>query len=150
MAAADTLMNRIREMIFSGELSSGERITEAVLALRLGVSRTPVRNALPSLAADGLLEAVGRRGFAIKDFSDAEAQNALELRALLEGQAARLIVPKGVTAALLADLDLCLAVGDELFKKRYLDRADEQEYGSWMVASTARSWRIAARLCFGP
>jgi GntR family transcriptional regulator, vanillate catabolism transcriptional regulator len=130
MADASTLMNRLREMILSGELSPGERITEAALATRLGLSRTPIRNVLPGLAAEGFLEPVGRRGFAVKAFSEAEAMDAIELRSLLEGQAARMLARAGASDDLLAELDTCLAEGDRLFGKRYLDRDDEQQYGA--------------------
>ena len=53
---------RIRELIVDGTLQPGTRVAEAALAERLGVSRTPVRNALPALATEGLLEPAGRRG----------------------------------------------------------------------------------------
>jgi len=124
------LMSRVREMILSGELAPGQRITEEALAVQLGVSRTPIRNILPSLATQGLLQPVGRRGFAVKAFSEKESSEALELRALLEGQAARLLAQKGASADVLAALDACLLTGDKLFEKRHLDREDEQQYGT--------------------
>ncbi|MBC2666988.1 GntR family transcriptional regulator [Novosphingobium flavum] len=129
MAAADALLNRLREMILSGELLPGERITESSLADRLGVSRTPVRNVLSGLAAEGLIEPVGKRGFAVKAFSEDEALEALEIRAMLEGQAARKLARKGVKPDLLAQLNECLDEGDALFAKRFLNLEDEQEYG---------------------
>src|SRR5688572_6800620 len=98
------LTKRLREMILSGELQPGQRITEAWLADRLGVSRTPVRNVLPGLAAEGYLEPVGRRGFAVKDFSESESWEALELRSLLEGHAARLVAQNGASSELMAQL----------------------------------------------
>jgi GntR family transcriptional regulator of vanillate catabolism len=124
------LMSRVREMILSGELAPGQRITEEALAVQLGVSRTPIRNILPSLATQGLLQPVGRRGFAVKAFSEKESWEALELRALLEGQAARYLAQKGASASVLAALDACLSAGDKLFEKRHLDREDEQQYGA--------------------
>ncbi len=125
----DTLLNRLREMILAGHLLPGERVTEAGLAERLGLSRTPIRSALPALAAEGLLETVGKRGFAVREFSESESLEALELRALLEGQAARNLAEHGASAALLVALDSCLADGDSLFQKRHLDEEDEQAYG---------------------
>lgn len=124
------LLSRIREMILSGELPPGQRVTEEALAEKLGVSRTPVRNVLPSLANQGLLEPVGRRGFAVKAFSEKESWEALELRALLEGQAARLLAQSGAPDAVLAALDACLERGDKLFANRQLDREDEHAYGA--------------------
>ncbi len=123
------LLNRLREMILSGELAPGQRLTEAALATQLGLSRTPIRNILPRLAAEGFLEAVGQRGFAVKAFSEQESVEALELRALLEGRAGRLVAERGASAATLMALDETLGTGDRLFEKRHLDRDDEQQYG---------------------
>lgn len=115
------LATRIREMILQGHLKPGERVTELGLAERLGLSRTPIRGVLPSLAAEGFLKAVGKRGFAVAQFSDRESFEALELRALLEGQAARMVARDGASADLLAELDLCLMHGDTLFEGETVD-----------------------------
>jgi GntR family transcriptional regulator, vanillate catabolism transcriptional regulator len=123
------IMRRIKEMILSGELAPGERVTEQGLAERLGISRTPIRHILPNLATQGLLEPVGKRGFAVKSFSEKECWEALELRALLEGQAARLLAQQGASPQVLAALDECLQSGDRLFAERRLRPADEQLYG---------------------
>lgn len=123
------LLNQIREMILSGELAPGERITEVGLAEKLGVSRTPIRSALPILAADGYLEPVGKRGYSVKKFIAEEALKALELRSMLEGIAAKYLAEKGASAEILKELDLCLVQGDDLFKKRCLAREDEDLYG---------------------
>ena len=63
-------------MILSGELAPGERVTEQGLAQQLGISRTPIRHILPNLATQGLLEPVGKRGFAVKSFSETECWEA--------------------------------------------------------------------------
>jgi GntR family transcriptional regulator of vanillate catabolism len=123
------IMRRIKEMILSGELAPGERVTEQGLAERLGISRTPIRHILPNLATQGLLEPVGKRGFAVKSFSETECWEALELRALLEGHAARLLAQQGAGPEVLAALDECLQTGDRLFAERRLRPADEQSYG---------------------
>ncbi len=123
------LLNQIREMILSGELAPGERITEVGLAEKLGVSRTPIRGVLPVLATDGYLEPVGKRGYSVKTFIMEEALKALELRAMLEGVAAKYLAEKGAEADLIRELELCLGQGDEIFEKRYLTREDEERYG---------------------
>ena len=140
------LMNRLREMILSGELQPGQRVTEAGLAEQLGVSRTPIRNVLPGLAAAGFLEPVGRRGFAIKAFSERETWEALELRAFLEGHAARLLALKGVPAGVMEELEDCLADGDRIFAKRRLDGDDEAHYG----VMNERFHRIIVDACDSP
>jgi len=123
------LENAIKEMILREELRPGERVTEAGLAERLGVSRTPVRNVLPMLAAEGFLKPVGKRGFVVADFGEREIFDALDLRALLEGWAARTLAEQGIDPDVLAELEQCLAQGDALFDKRHLDLDDERQYG---------------------
>lgn len=123
------LANRLREMILQGELKPGERLTEMALASRLGISRTPIRQLLPSLAAEGFLTPVGRRGFAVAQFSDRESREALELRALLEGQAARMVAREGASPELLRQLEDCLNAGDALFRKGHLEADDREAYG---------------------
>lgn len=137
------LLNKIREMILSGELAPGERITEVGLAKNLGVSRTPIRGALPILAADGYLESVGKRGYSVKTFNGEEALKSLELRAMLEGVAAKYLAEKGVSSKVLAELEQCLVHGDELFKKRYLTLEDEDRYGEM----NARFHRVVVENC---
>jgi len=120
---------KIREMILDGTLAPGARVTESALAERLQVSRTPVRSALPALAKEGLLTPVGRRGFAVRSFTLDESLEALALRSLLEGMAARRIAETGVSDALLAKLQDCLCEGDAIFAKGYFDVDDEEAYG---------------------
>ncbi len=139
-------MSRVREMILSGELAPGQRVTEEGLAELLGVSRTPVRNVLPTLASQGFLRPVGRRGYAVKEFSDTETWEALELRALLEAQAGRLLAQKGAGAETFAALEACLQAGDRLFDKRHLDRDDERQYG----AMNGEFHRIIVAACDSP
>lgn len=119
----------IREMILNGELQAGERITEIGLAERLSLSRTPIRNALPALAAEGFLEPLSKRGYSVKVFSQEECQSALELRAILEGHAACTLAKKEDKTAALQALKACLDEGDRLFEKRHLEPEDEELYG---------------------
>jgi len=119
---------RLREMILRGELAPGERLAEVGLAERLGVSRTPIRQALPALAREGLLSAAGRRGYVVRSFSPQDVLDAIETRGLLEGLAARRIAERGAAPALLNDLKDCLTLGDALLAKRRFESADEQRY----------------------
>ena len=79
----------LREMLLHGELVRGERISELPLVERLGTSRTPIRLALERLAHIGLLDVLPTGGFAVRGFTLAEARDAIELRGVLEGTAAR-------------------------------------------------------------
>jgi len=124
-----TLENTVKEMILREELAPGERLTEAALSERLGVSRTPIRNILPRLAVEGFLSPVGKRGYVVAAVSEREIDDALDLRATLEGWAARTLAERGADPAVLEALEACLAEGDALFEKHHLDREDELEYG---------------------
>jgi len=80
----------IRELVLEGKLAPGERVPEVALAERLGVSRTPLRIALATLAHEGLLEALRSGGFVVRSFTRSDIADAIELRGVLEGTAARL------------------------------------------------------------
>jgi len=81
---------RLRELILKGEFQAGERVSEAPLTSRLGVSRTPIRLALERLAHEGLLEPYPTGGFVVRRFTLDEVWDGIEVRALLEGAAARM------------------------------------------------------------
>ena len=117
---------RIRELILTGALPAGTRVAEAAIAERLGVSRTPVRNALPALATEGLLEPAGKRGFAVRGFTVEDSFRATELRCLLEGCAAREIAARGAAPELIAALRSCLEEGDRIFREG--DLAEDAPY----------------------
>jgi DNA-binding GntR family transcriptional regulator len=92
-----TLRERIYEeivrMIVSGELPSGAPLDEKVLTEKLRVSRTPFREALGTLAKEGLIEIKPYRGFFVRSFSRKETEDLYELRKTLECMAVELAVP---------------------------------------------------------
>jgi GntR family transcriptional regulator of vanillate catabolism len=77
-------------MILAGEFQPGERISEAPLAARMGVSRTPIRLTLERLAHEGLLEPYATGGFVVRKFTLDHVWEGIEVRGLIEGGAARL------------------------------------------------------------
>jgi DNA-binding GntR family transcriptional regulator len=81
---------RLLEEIRSGTLLPGARLRETDLADRLGISRTPVREAIRQLEADGLVTHLPRQGATIRSLDHAEVVELYEMRAVLEGTAARL------------------------------------------------------------
>ena len=81
----------LKTAILSGRLSPKERLTEEHLAEALGASRTPVREALHKLEAEGLIRPLKTRGFIVSGDSKEEVQELFELRAILEGYALRII-----------------------------------------------------------
>ena len=84
-----TLLN-LREMLLRGDFRPGERISELPMVARLGVSRTPIRLALDRLANEGLLEPSPSGGFVVRAFDLSDIWDAIEMRGVLEGTAARL------------------------------------------------------------
>lgn len=81
---------RLLDEIRSGTLAPGARLREIELAERLGISRTPVREAIRQLEADGLVSHLPRQGATIRSLDHAEVVELYEMRAVLEGTAARL------------------------------------------------------------
>jgi len=80
----------LREMILRGDFQPGERLSELSLVARLSISRTPIRLALESLAHEGLLETSASGGFVARAFTIEDVWDAIEVRGVLEGTAARL------------------------------------------------------------
>lgn len=105
---------RLRELILGGELKPGARIAELTLVERLGASRTPIRMALVRLQEEGLLEALPHGGFAVKDFSESDIHDAIELRGTLEGLCARLAAERGVSTVLMNEARDCVEQIDAL------------------------------------
>lgn len=98
----------IRERILSGLLPPGERILEVALSEELGLSRTPLRSALMQLEQEGLLQRRTGPGYNVSRFTLDDVIDAIELRGVLEGVAARRAAERGVTPALADKLDSIL------------------------------------------
>ena len=83
------IFNRIRDDIISGNYTTGEELKEATLGKQLGVSRTPVREALRQLDLEGLVEIAPNRGAKVIGISRKDVEDIYHMRARLEGLAAR-------------------------------------------------------------
>lgn len=86
--ASSGVYEQLRSWILSGRFMLGERLLEEDLARDLGVSRTPVREALGRLGAEGLVDIRPGRGATVTRWSDTDVSEVYELRAILEGHAA--------------------------------------------------------------
>ena len=86
----DDVYARLRDLILSNVLRAGQKLVDRDLAEQLGVSRTPVREALGRLAMVGLVEARSRRGYYVSEFSAEEVSDLYEFRKMLEVHAAKL------------------------------------------------------------
>lgn len=128
MTTAVRAQLQLRELILSGELAGGARITELSIVEKLGVSRTPVRAALSRLEQEGLLEPLPSGGYAVKSFSERDIADAIELRGTLEGLLARTAAERGVSAVVLADARDCLQEIDVTLSKSALSDKSFKAY----------------------
>src|SRR5258708_27182253 len=101
----------LRRAILAGRYAAGERLVEDRLAEEFGGSRVPVREALKTLAGEGLIALTPRRGACVADLSGDDVEELVEVRATLEGLTARLAARRR-DPALVAQLRDVLARGD--------------------------------------
>ena len=118
---------RLREMIFNGEFSSGERMSELPLVALLGVSRTPLRLALAELEHEGLLRGLPTGGYVVREFTQGDVRDAIELRGVLEGTAARFAAERGAPAR---DLSALRATNQTI--KTLVHRSDYESFERYL------------------
>ncbi len=123
---AQRAARELRELIFSGELAAGSDHLESELAERLGVSRTPVREAALLLESQGLLRLRPRKGVRILPVSPDDMREIYDILTELESLAAQEAAERGYTKADLADLAAAIADMDAALK------VDDRE--SWAEA----------------
>lgn len=90
----DVVFNTLREAILKGEFQPGERLMEKQLAEKMGVSRTPIREAIRKLELEGLVMMVPRKGAEVAQITEKDLKDVLEVRATLEALAVRLACDK--------------------------------------------------------
>lgn len=106
----------LRDQLLRGELQPDERLQEVALAEKLQVSRTPIREALRTLAEEGLLIYEPNRGYRVRRFSLDYILKAFRLRMALEGLSARLAAERPLTETAEQGFRTALTQGDELLK----------------------------------
>lgn len=121
-ALHDTLVSRLRDMIIEGRLEPGARLHEGQLGEQLGVSRTPLREAIKYLASEGIVELVPSRGAIVKRFGAKDVKDMLVVLASLERLAAQL----ACGAATDAEIARIRAMHDEMI--RHYKVRDRLEY----------------------
>ncbi len=102
----DQVASRVRDLIIEGVLEPGSRIDETTLLSQLGVSRTPFRESLRTLAAEGLIVIRPSRGSQVRKLSPLEVHSMLEVLAHLEGLIGRLACERASDAEIKGMLDL--------------------------------------------
>ena len=111
----------LKSTILSGRFNPGERLTEEHLARRIGVSRTPVREALHKLELEGLIKPLETRGFIVSGDSRDEVEELFEIREILEGHALRVISEK-ISEEALEQLDGLIEKAEGALRRK---RSDE-------------------------
>ena len=116
----EKVYNHLKSAILSGDFDPGERLTEEHLAIKLKVSRTPVREALHKLESEGLITPRKKRGFIASRDSKEEVEELLELRAVLEGYALKLISER-IPEKILEQLNEFIEKAEEALRKKRID-----------------------------
>ena len=119
---------QLRGLILNGSFAPGERLAEIPLAERLGTSRTPVRQALVTLEHEGLIETSPGGGYQMRSFTMQDVADAIRLRGVLEGFAARLLAENGASRQVMKTLNECLADADAVVFKATMDLDDYTRY----------------------
>jgi DNA-binding GntR family transcriptional regulator len=116
----EKVADEIRAAIHAQRFQPGERLVEERLAAEFGVSRNPVREAIRTLASEGLIEVTARRGAVVALLSPQEAEELLEVRATLEGANARLAARRR-ESDVLAQLSDILERGSAAIREKRLE-----------------------------
>ena len=122
MSSGQQVLIKLRKMIIAGELEGGSRIAEIPTAELLGVSRQPVRMAFRLLEQEGLLIKNPTRGYTVREISNELVNDALEVRGVLEGLAAKTLAEQGLSAEQQQTLKNCIEQIEQLF-------AEHTEFG---------------------
>jgi GntR family transcriptional regulator of vanillate catabolism len=118
----------LRDWVLHGRFKAGERIEEIPTALAMGVSRTPVRAALATLASEGLIDHQPKRGYLVREFELDVIVAAYEVRAVLEGLACKSAAQRGLDDLQAQRLRDCLDIGDRILAKGALQPEDHEPY----------------------
>ncbi|PIV06722.1 MAG: hypothetical protein COS57_02305 [Syntrophobacterales bacterium CG03_land_8_20_14_0_80_58_14] len=120
ISAREKTYDDLKAKILSGHFIPGERLAEEHLAEELGVSRTPVREALHKLEQDGLIEPLESRGFCIPRDSPEEIEDLFELRTVLEGYTLRIICER-ITDEQIAMLEAIIEKAEDALRRKRID-----------------------------
>src|SRR5215470_12428747 len=132
----------IREAIIDGRLPPGQRLKEEELARELGISRTPVREALLILQAEGLVDAAPNRGAVVRSHDGDDLEDLYQLRALLEGYAARRAAAN-ISETSVAELWASCQRFEEVIESDVQELVKENLFFHNVILDAARSRRVA-------
>jgi len=110
------IYEHLREQLLGGKMQPHQHLIEAKIALDIGTSRTPVREALHSLELEGLIESIPRVGYVVKPISEQEVEEICEIRAAIEGLAARWAMEKA-HEKLVIELEKNISIAEDKVSK---------------------------------
>jgi DNA-binding GntR family transcriptional regulator len=125
---AEVAYQKLKEEILTDKMPPGHQALEPELALRLGMSRTPVREALVRLHNEGFVELIPRRGMRVARLSVRDIREITELLAVLETEAAELLASRKLPAETLAKFDAAIAAMDLALEQRDIDAWNKADY----------------------
>lgn len=111
----DVVFNTLRQAILRGELKPGERLMEIQLANKLGVSRTPIREAIRKLELEGLVLMIPRKGAEVAEITEKSLRDVLEVRKALEELSVQLACDR-ITPEMLGQLEEAAAEFEKVLK----------------------------------
>ncbi len=128
----ETVLEQLRTAIITGELREGELVSAPTLGQTLGVSATPVREAMMDLVREGLVETVKNKGFRITTMSEKDLDDLAQIRQMLEPTAMRMLagsIPDSAYAGLTKHADACMRAAERNDVGGYL-REDREFHAS--------------------
>ncbi len=139
----------LRERLLTGELAPGSRLQQEPLAALLGISRTPLREALLTLAREGLLSYEPNRGYSVRVFQWEDVRQAYQARAQLEAHACHLCARIGLSAEAAATLRGCIGQGDAILAAGQLEpgslppyRAMNVTFHETILSASSNRWLL--------
>lgn len=122
----DVVFNTLRQAILRGELKPGERLMEIQLANKLGVSRTPIREAIRKLELEGLVLMIPRKGAEVAEITEKSLRDVLEVRSALEELAVQIACEK-ITPSQIEELKVASAKFEDITKSNDVTTIAEED-----------------------
>ncbi len=150
MPLREAVFNTLRQQILTGELKPGERLMEVTLAEKLGVSRTPIREAIRKLEQEGMAQTIPRRGAVVAMMTEKDMEDVLQVRRALEDLAVQ-IACEQISISQIKELETAMMRFEECTKKDDLAetvRADV-EFHDIIYAATGNKRLMSIMSGFG-
>lgn len=140
------VFNTLEDAILNGSYKEGDSLNELRLSKSLGVSRTPVREALMQLELEGLVKNIPNKGAVVVGISEQDVEDIYEIRIRTEGLAARLCAEK-ITDEELEELEQCMALQEYYLKSKTV----QKRWASWTVSfielSSLHQRAVRSKMC---